>query len=520
MVNAPHPWVLAGPWYRWPRPADPASGRVSRPVFQKYESTSFVNDFLKDPQRSLKFLDPEDFVQEVRPRTPPPPLENGKPSSLSNNILVSTGIRKLFLDAHKRFYLVVCELHCDTPGFPNADRNEVCEAGFVVRRRIADVPLAAVQTTSHLVKLMTATNAQIAQIDELPPGKKAGPLLAARASAAERYLAATAELHATARTFGIRLTVQGWVKSEFDRVGSWREVDETPQTIVEDVVPLYPLVADRRVRDHSGGGRTLYFGVVPTGSSDADLSGNTRYDDRSLYDIRCFVRQHKPGCPKKRERNDCHGRIVWSQRTESYRLAPHFDLTGTSNRPVTIQLPDIPALEAQAAALPVGHGTPVKMISPPGSPDFSVNTSTMKAKKKAPMAQICSFSLPLITIVATFVLKLFLPIVTFVLGLFFLLKLKFCIPPTVTLQADVAAALTVSFGPELMNGADGVPGLAATFGGSVQADIAKGLATDFSASAPAGVEVGPAPPGATTGELPGITANLVFEPRVEAGVTV
>jgi hypothetical protein len=170
--------------------------------------------------------------------------------------------------------------------------------------------------------------------------------------------------------------------------------------------------------------------------------------------------------------------------------------------------------------LPVGQGTPVRMISPPGSPDFSVNTSTMKAKKKPPMAQICSFSLPLITIVATFVFKLFLPIVTFVLGLFFLLKLKFCIPPTVTLQADVTAALTVTFGAELMVGADGVAGLTDTFGKTAQADIAKGLATDFSASVPAGVEVDPAPPGATAGELPSITANLEFEPRVEAHVTV
>jgi hypothetical protein len=520
MVNGSHAWVLAGPWYRWPVPADPASGRVSRPVFQKFESTNFVTDFLKDPQHSLKFLDPEDFVLQLQPRVPPLPLESGKEASLSKNILVSTGVRKLFLDAHKRFYLVVCELHCDAPGFPDTNRNLACEAGFVVRRRVADVPPAAVKTTTEIVKAMTAASAQIAQIDELPAGQKAGPLALARISAAERFRAATADLHAAAQSLGIRLVVQGWIKSEFDRVGQWREVEETPQTIEEDVLPLYPLVADPRIRDHSGGGRTIYFGVVPTGSADADVSGNARYDDRSLYEIRCFVRRHKPGCPKKRERNDCHGMIVWSQRTESYRLAAQFDLAGTSNRPVTIQLPDIPALEAQAAALPVGQGTPVKMISPPGSPDFSVNTSTMKAKKKAPMAQICSFSLPLITIVATFVFKLFLPILTFVLGLFFLLKLKFCIPPTVTLQADVTAALTASFGGELIGGADGVPGLTATFGATVQTDIAKGLSTDFSSSAPAGVEVSPAPPGAATGELPSITANLAFEPRVEAHVTV
>jgi len=109
---------------------------------------------------------------------------------------------------------------------------------------------------------------------------------------------------------------------------------------------------------------------------------------------------------------------------------------------VTIQLPDIPALEAQVAAMPVGQGAPVKMISPPGSPTFSVDPSTLKASAGVPGASICSFSIPLITIVATFVFKLFLPVVTFVLGLFFLLKLKFCIPPTVDLSAGVAAGLS------------------------------------------------------------------------------
>ena len=48
--------------------------------------------------------------------------------------------RKLFLNTHKRFYLVVCELHCDAPGLPNAQHSDVLEAGFVVRRRVASVP--------------------------------------------------------------------------------------------------------------------------------------------------------------------------------------------------------------------------------------------------------------------------------------------------------------------------------------------------------------------------------------------
>lgn len=512
MVNGNDPWVLAGPWYRWVQPNVPASGRVSRPVFQKYESANFVNDFLKDPQHSLKFLDPEDFAQEVRPRMPPLPQIGGKDQSLSKNVYVSTGVRKLFLDTHKRFYLVVCELHCDATGFPNVDRNQVCEAGFVVRRQVADVPKAAAKVASKIVEEMTLASAQMAQIDRLPPGKKAGPLATARTAASAKYLAATAELRTAATEFGIRLMLQGWIKSDFDRMRAWQEVEDTPQTVTEDILPLYPLIPDPRIKNHSSAGRTIYFGVVPTASADTDATGNARYDDHSWYEVRCFVRRHKPQCPKKRERNDCHGELIWSQRTESYRVASHFDLVGTSNRPVTIQLPDIPALEAQVATLLPGQGAPVKMISPPGSPDFKVDTSTLKATLKGPSAQICSFSIPLITIVATFVFKLFLPVVVFVLQLFFLLKLKFCIPPTVDLSAGVAAGLNATFGADIKAGLD------AKFTAEVEADIAGGLATDFSSSVPPDIEVDPAPAGAVSAQLPSITANLVYEDRVEVKV--
>ena len=70
-------------------------------------------------------------------------------------------------------------------------------------------------------------------------------------------------------------------------------------------------------------------------------------------------------------------------------------------------------------------------------------TRTSKCRRRAVAAslgtdgrsQICSFSIPLITIVATFVFKLFLPVVMFLFGLLFLLKLKFCIPLSVECRA-------------------------------------------------------------------------------------
>jgi hypothetical protein len=52
-------WMIVAPWWQWtdpeavppghpvtPRPLD---GRLSRPIFQKYDSPGMVNDFIKDP---------------------------------------------------------------------------------------------------------------------------------------------------------------------------------------------------------------------------------------------------------------------------------------------------------------------------------------------------------------------------------------------------------------------------------------------------------------------------------------
>jgi hypothetical protein len=57
--------------------------------------------------------------------------------------------------------------------------------------------------------------------------------------------------------------------------------------------------------------------------------------------------------------------------------------------------------------------------------------------------EICFFAIPLFTIVAMFLFKLFLPIVMLVFGLFWMLKLKFCIPPSIDLELELTAELDV-----------------------------------------------------------------------------
>ncbi len=447
-----HRWILAGPWYRWEHPGKPSSGRTSRPVFQKYDTPQLVAEFLKDPQHSLAF-DDEDTVHDVH-KLPDlvPPTYQGKPRRLSKNTYVSTGVRKLFLDTHKRFYLVVCELHCDEVGFPSVARSQVCEAGFVVRRRrVTTVPLQAAKQAHGILANIAQARVVLGRLD---PVVREGldPVVAETRMGASAVLSTEkARLAAWARTWGVTTRLEGWsVKA--DRIGEWDTVEETPAEVhkTEQVFPLYPLVPDPRDAKHSAHGRTIYFGLVPTGSADTDDFGNARFDPDNQYEIRCFVRRHDPPCPRRSQAPDCHGRLFWGAATEAYRLAPHFDLVGTSKRPVSVQLPDLDALEAQAAALPPNQLAPFRMVAPANS-NLEVTADANGAITwSGRTSRICSFSIPLVTIVATFVFKLFLPVVTLLFSLFFLLKLRFCVPPEVSLPADVQAELDLDaqLGPD------------------------------------------------------------------------
>lgn len=574
------PWLLVAPWYRWPQPTDPNSGRYSRPVFQKYETANLVNEFLKNPRHSLVFLD-EDFVHDVvQLPDPVPKLFLNRRRRLSDLGLAKTDVRKIFLTTHKRFYLVVCELHCDAPGLPTARRDDACEAGFVVRRRVVAASRPVLAEGGKIVGALAKTQLQLTKLAGATGGLKvmrrearhviatppptvqpatatvgvgvAGPTVGA--AARHRVVLETKleehrqQLREWATVHKVRLTLEGWVPSGFQDVGAWKPVDETPAAIDEEIFPLYPLVPDPKKPEHAGRGRTIYFGLLPTGSSETDTAGTARFDDRSLYEVRCFVRRHDPRCPKKLERGDCHGEVVWSLPTEPYRLAAQFDLVGTSNRPVTIQLPDLKALEAQAAAMPRGRGAPVQMVAPEGSSlEVRVpNMATMLPIKGSPGGgAICSFSIPLITIVATFVLNLFLPIVVFVFSLYWMLLLKFCLPPNVSIDAGVLVNLNAEFslgltigasvdvdlvananaaldakidakvtaGADLKSDAD----IHAMLGGKVAVNMGKDARADLTATyanealieANANVTAEP--------QLPDLSASLKFEDQVEVG---
>lgn len=538
-----HQWKLVGPWYRWQRPGLPSAGRGSHPVFQKYDGAIFVAEFLKDPQRSLKFQT-EDFVHRVGnlPKLDPETYKN-KPRRLSDLGYFPTSTRKLFLNTHKRFYLVVCELHCDLPGFPAVKRDEVCEAGFVIRRRVVTnlTRFALAEGQPVFRRLATASQAA-SKLAEVEPGDQfsllkkglapqgeamlAGaitePLGKYQVAATETITLERAKLVEWAAKFGVSLRLQGWQKLR-DGIGAWADVAEVPQTTAEQGFNLYPLIPDPREAMHSGKGRTIYFGTVPTGSADTDEFGKARFDDTTQYEIRCFVRRHKTGCPKQSQKPDCHGELIWSLPTEVYQLAAHFDLAGTNNRPVSMQLPDLAALEAQAAALPPNQLAPFRMISPPAS-NLEVNADkdgNVTGHEKS--SQICSFSIPLITIVATFVFKLFLPVVTLLFGLFFLLKLKFCIPPSIQLDAGIAADLSAALKLGLDVSVDAKLEAGTTIGNEVNARLDAGFGAEMGAGLRG--DFGPRAIAEMTDSIyqsgqeqnaPSLTATLEYEVHVDA----
>ena len=462
-----YPWKLVGPWYREDSVGGAALNRNSAPIFQKYADTDFAEKIVTEPQHSLMF-NSEDFVNRIS-------LDPDQVIGVQERA-GSTSPLKLFLDLHSRFYIVVCELHCDAPGFPNVDREQVCEAGFVVRRRVPIVTPGLEKTVSGLLRernqlrsdiLKAESNSILKQnspsqtlgsnsLVSLVKTKSAeivGSFQSARLDTLNEKLSANIEqLNTYAQNGDVSLNLQAWFPSGLKGVGNWQDIEETPETVTEQVLPLYPLIADPQNPGHSAQGKTLWFGVIPTGSGDTDSASNPKFDDSDLYEVRCFVKRHKSRFPVQKNAKDCCGEIIWSQPTEGYQLASPYDLDGTSHRPVNIKLPDLDALKAQADLGPPGRGVNARIIAPPNS---SLNFATNKMEMPEagdpltrPGQQICFFAFFLFFIVAMFLFNLFLPIILFLFQLWFLLKLKFCIPPSIEIDAGLVADLGLdgSFG--------------------------------------------------------------------------
>ncbi len=224
-------------------------------------------------------------------------------------------------------------------------------------------------------------------------------------------------------------------------------------------------------------------------TGETDSQGHARFDDQQYYEVTCFAERHLT--PHDRgSACKCPDALFWSLPSAPYRLASHFDVVGTGKRPVTVQMPDIDALAAQATpAFGVAFAKPKGSLMVTGD-----SKGKMGKTGRSKLPEICSFSIPLITIVASFVFELFLPVVMLAFGLWFMLKLKFCILPEIEVAAGVTAeiALDASLAVEASLSASVNASIDANFGAGSDhesPETGAALKAQFSPMATANMEV-------------------------------
>ncbi|MFB7051949.1 hypothetical protein ACFCXT_02205 [Streptomyces vinaceus] len=432
-----HGFKVLAPWYACERGHfDRFDPRAHPPALQKYASAEFVRELVADPRDSLRF-DPEEDVWSYP--VPVALAERGAGRArFATHQLVRTRLRKLYQPSHERFYAVVVELFCDRPGLPRPRSAEGLEVGFVMRRRQVemDAPPKVLRTLSRRLT---------AQLLETGSPRETGPYLSQAqdvlwADLADRTAFEDAHRELLGQV-GLKKETQAWMAGAAG--GQWRRLGEPPAPgrpeDREQELPMWRLPA--RSGDCGHGApppqRSLWFGLVPTASADHDDRGAPKLDDRSVYELHCFVRRTpRPG------HEHCPPRTSWSKPTEPFRLAAFFDPEGTKNRKISITLPDLRALAARAAAPPGPGG--VAITSPPGSQlSFDPGGGTPSGGSVGgTVPRTCTFALEILMVVAFFVFSMFLPIVVFLFQLWWLLALRFCLPPSL----EAAAALKAYFG--------------------------------------------------------------------------
>ena len=443
-----HRWRLVAPWYRWERRdgAEPERAvNAGRPALHKYTSTSYVADFLADPQRSVVF-EPVDEFQHIEPipHVPLPGDARKRLRVLATSRFRPSGVRKLFPVAHQRHYVVAIGLHCDDPGFPKVCPSDVAEAGFVVRRQRAAIPAGREKEASDLLKAVTAARAESTRRDVSAARDRARALhpfqTALRARLRDPQAAAVAAhrdledarraLRVWADEGGVERRTEAWIPAGDGQFGAWVPIPDEPGELVERRYPLRLLTAPSTDPAHAALDGTIYWGTVPTASAEITRDGSARFSELGTYELRAYARMRDCG--------GCPGPLVWSAPSEPYRLASFHDPDGCSQRPVEIRLPDFAQLEASTAVPSVKMSFPAR-----SSFRFDDDMQMPPTGQVDEKPDVCFYALPLITIVAMFLLKLFLPVITLTFGLFFMLKLKFCIPPSLDLEADLKLQLDV-----------------------------------------------------------------------------
>jgi hypothetical protein len=424
-----HPLALRTPWYVLERPKVPVpftDPEAQRPVIQKYDSAEFVQQLIADPRQSLQFHDKEDVWSFPVPVGAFQSGASGR-GRFATHRLVYTSMRKLYQPSHDRFYAVTVELFCDQPGLPRPSEVAGLELRFVVRRESFIVDGDADAARQLACDLAVGLDDPSRSCDpDVPTTDDVDDVLWVSRTEGRALTGAQLAKLAVIRP---RRVVEAWGVDAAGG-GRWTEITDSPA--LADGEQEYSMwrLPPRPDDCAPARSRSLWFGIVPTFSADIDAAtARPKLDDRSIYRLRCFVRQpREPGCPPK---------LFWSEPTAPFRLASFYDPQGTKNRRVSITMPDFRTLSARAGE-PQGPGG-VEIVRPPGSQlkfgsdrGRPVNESTTDFGS---VTSRCTFAIELLMIVAMFLFSLFLPVVVFIFQLWWLLLLRFCFPrPGLTLQ--------------------------------------------------------------------------------------
>jgi hypothetical protein len=437
--------TFRAPWYERERHDVTVNDtRSLRPVIQKYDSTDFVNRLVNDPQDSLKFTRDDLWSYPVPVGFPAPGTGRER---FATSRLVTTGLRKLYQASHERFYAVVVELFCDSPGLPRAGKHDDLTVEFVLRRRVTSVngDKNAVKTLAMSVikELMrqqypavpapAAAEVTKDEFNDVDDVWWAQEMLRQRLEDEQKPLLDA--IH-------VKHEMQSWVVDSKTGTGRWTATAaKYGQNEDEARIRMWRLPPEECDAD---GTRSLWFGLVPTYSSEHWIDINKKgaeqsvpkLDERAIYEIVCVATQNPvPGhehCPPKR----------WeSVASRPFRLAAPFDPDGTKNRRVTIAAPDLRTLAARAGK-PAGPGG-LTIKTPPGSQFKFDPFGSMTAKGSLGPGGACTFAFELFFLVALFLFMMFLPVILFMFQLWWMLALRFCFP-SISFSASVLTSFLAS----------------------------------------------------------------------------
>ncbi|HYN56451.1 MAG TPA: hypothetical protein VES03_04545 [Motilibacterales bacterium] len=438
-------FALRAPWHVRERAeiglSDPAA---LRPALQMYDDSDFARRIVADPRDSLAFT-ADDLWNYPVPVTPSP-LAKGR-KLLATWDFITTDLRKLYQPNHNRFYAVLTEVFCDQPGLPRAGSHTDFEVGFVVRRQLTSLKGArrpSRQVASNLM-IELARQHRLSLKDSPPPSDVRDLWWADRAWR-RQFAEDNREL---IDQLEVVTEQEGWFTAP-DGSRGWRPITAAGPNEVEETYPMWQLPA-REDDCAAARTRSSWFGLVPTYSSMHSIAPpgtdpvprpEPKFDDHAIYEIHCFVRL-KPA----KGHEHCPPQIWWNEApTEAFRVASPMDPQGTSKRLTSITLPDLRRLAARAGQ-PMGPGG-VAITTPPQSQlVFNPFGGIPKSGSGAIGAGggICTFALELFFIIAFFLFLMFLPIVVFAFQLWWMLALRFCIPPSIgfSITADFLADLEI-----------------------------------------------------------------------------